>query len=80
MFLPQSGRPSFVPIQYNWQNHSFVYSDQFFILNWRINDSEMNDSKHSLNLIYSWLHHERQSDLLVSSPSTWILPHFQTIH
>jgi hypothetical protein len=24
MFLPQSERPSFVPIQYNWQNYSFV--------------------------------------------------------
>jgi hypothetical protein len=25
MFLPQSERPSFAPIQYNWQNYSFVY-------------------------------------------------------
>jgi hypothetical protein len=25
MFLPQSDRPSFAPIQHNWQNYSFVY-------------------------------------------------------
>jgi hypothetical protein len=25
MFLPQSERPSFAPIQHNWQNYSFVY-------------------------------------------------------
>jgi hypothetical protein len=25
MFLPQSERPNFAPIQYNWQNYSFVY-------------------------------------------------------
>jgi hypothetical protein len=25
VFLPQSERPSFTPIQYNWQNNSFVY-------------------------------------------------------
>jgi hypothetical protein len=25
MFLPQNERPCLVPIQYNWQNHSFVY-------------------------------------------------------
>jgi hypothetical protein len=25
MFLPHSDRPSFAPIQYNWQNYSFVY-------------------------------------------------------
>jgi hypothetical protein len=25
VFLPQSGRPSFAPIQHNWQNHSFVH-------------------------------------------------------
>jgi hypothetical protein len=25
MFLPQSERPSFAPIQDNWQNYSFVY-------------------------------------------------------
>jgi hypothetical protein len=29
----------------------------------------LNNSKHSLNLIYSWFHHECHSDLLVSSPS-----------
>jgi hypothetical protein len=23
MFLPQSDRPSFAPIHYNWQNYSF---------------------------------------------------------
>jgi hypothetical protein len=25
VFLPQSERPSFAPIQHNWQNYSFVY-------------------------------------------------------
>jgi hypothetical protein len=25
MFLPQSERPSFAPIQHNWQNYSSVY-------------------------------------------------------
>jgi hypothetical protein len=27
MFLHQSERPSFAPIQHNWQNYSFVYSN-----------------------------------------------------
>jgi hypothetical protein len=36
------------------------------------------NSKHSLNLIYSWFHHECHSDLLVSSPSIWILPTFRS--
>jgi hypothetical protein len=27
MFLPQSERPSFAPIQHNWQNYSSVYFD-----------------------------------------------------
>jgi hypothetical protein len=25
MFLPQSKRPSFAPIQHNWQKYSFLY-------------------------------------------------------
>jgi hypothetical protein len=25
MFLPQNERPSFTPIQHNWQNYSFIY-------------------------------------------------------
>jgi hypothetical protein len=25
VFLPQNERPSFAPIQHNWQNYSFVY-------------------------------------------------------
>jgi hypothetical protein len=25
MFLPQGKRPSFAPIQHNWQNYSFVH-------------------------------------------------------
>jgi hypothetical protein len=25
MLFPQSERPSFVPIQHNWKNYSFVY-------------------------------------------------------
>jgi hypothetical protein len=43
-------------------------------------ETGLNSCKHSLNLIYSGFHHECHSDLLVSSPSIWILPHFQTIH
>jgi hypothetical protein len=40
----------------------------------------LNDNKHSPNLICSLFHPECHSDLLVSSPSIWILPHFQTLH
>jgi hypothetical protein len=36
------------------------------------------NSKHSLNLICSWFHHECHSDLLASSLSIWVLPHFQS--
>jgi hypothetical protein len=43
-------------------------------------DFGLNDSKHPLNLIYPWFHYECHSDLLVSSPTIWILPYFQTIH
>jgi hypothetical protein len=25
LFLPQSERPSFAPLEHNWQNYSFVY-------------------------------------------------------
>jgi hypothetical protein len=33
MFLPHSERPSFAPIQYKWQNYSFVYFNfQFFFI------------------------------------------------
>jgi hypothetical protein len=76
MFLPQSERPSFAPIQHNWQN----YSLDFLVWDRKTKDFWLNNSKHSLNLIYSWFHHEYHSDLLVSSPSIWILPHFQTTH
>jgi hypothetical protein len=38
------------------------------------------NSKHSPNLLYSWFHHDCHSDLLASSSSIWILPHFQMIH
>jgi hypothetical protein len=35
MFLPQSERPSFAPIQYNWQNYSFMYFNlNFFYMRW----------------------------------------------
>jgi hypothetical protein len=52
----------------------------FFIWDGKTKDYGLNNSKHSLNLIYSWFHHECHSDLLVSSPIIWILLHFQTIH
>jgi hypothetical protein len=51
-----------------------------FIWDRETKDFGLNNTNHSLNLIYSWFHHECHSDLLVSSPSFWILPHFQTIH
>jgi hypothetical protein len=53
---------------------------RFFDIRREDKDFGTNDSRHSLNLIYSWFPHECQSDLLLSPPSTWILPHFQTIH
>jgi hypothetical protein len=40
----------------------------------------LSDSKNSPNCICFWFHYECLSDLLVSSPSIWIVPHFQTIH
>jgi hypothetical protein len=49
----------------------------FCIWDGKTKDFELNNSKYSLNLIYSSFHHECHSDLLVSSPSIWILPHFQ---
>jgi hypothetical protein len=52
----------------------------FFIRDGETKDFGLNNSKHSPNLIFSWFHHECHSDLLASSPSIWILPHFQTIH
>jgi hypothetical protein len=36
-------------------------------------DFGLNNSKHSLNLVNSWFHHECHSDLLVLSPSIWML-------
>jgi hypothetical protein len=46
----------------------------FFIWDGKTKDFGLNDSKNSLNLIYSWFHHECHSDLLVSPPIIWILP------
>jgi hypothetical protein len=66
MFLPPSERPSFAPIQHNWQNYSFVYLIfRFFIWDGKTKDFGLNYRKHSLNSIYSWFHHECHSDLLV---------------
>jgi hypothetical protein len=81
MFLPQSERPKFAPIQHNWQNYISVYLI-FWYFDMRREDKYfgVNNSKHSPNLIYSWFHHECHYDLLVFSPSILILPHFQTIH
>jgi hypothetical protein len=58
----------------------YILIFRFFIWEGKTKDSGLNYSKHSLNLIYSWFHHECHSDALVSSPRIWILPHFQTIH
>jgi hypothetical protein len=57
----------------------YILIFRFFIWDGKTKDFALNDRKHSLNLTCSKLHHECQSDLLLSSPSIWILPHFQTI-
>jgi hypothetical protein len=81
MFLPQSERPSFAPIQYTGKfTVLYILIFSFLIWDGKTKDFGLNDSKHSLNLIFFWFHHECHSDLLVLSPSIWILPHFQTIH
>jgi hypothetical protein len=53
---------------------------RFFIWDEKTKYLRLNDSKHSINLIGSWFHHECHSDLLMSSPSTWTSPYFQTFH
>jgi hypothetical protein len=58
----------------------YILLFSFFVWNGKTKDFGLNDSNHSLNLVYSWFPHECHSDLLVSSPSIWMLPHFQTIH
>jgi hypothetical protein len=58
----------------------YILIFRFFIWDGKEKDFGLNNSKHYLNLIYSWFHHEYHSDLLASSRSIWILPHFQTIH
>jgi hypothetical protein len=59
MFLSQSERPSFAPTEHNWQNYNFVYFKSLGFLIWdtKKKDFWLNNSKHSPNLIYSWLHH-----------------------
>jgi hypothetical protein len=52
----------------------------FLIWDGKTRDFGLNSSEYSPNLIYSWFHHECHSYFLVSSPSIWILPHFQMIH
>jgi hypothetical protein len=51
----------------------YILIFKFFIWDGKAQDFGLNDSKHSLNLIYSSFHHECHSDLLVSSWSVWIL-------
>jgi hypothetical protein len=58
----------------------YILKLSFLIWDGKTKDIWLNDSKHSLNLNYSWFHHECHSDLLLSSPSIWIFPPFQTIH
>jgi hypothetical protein len=55
----------------------YILIFSLFYMRRETQDFGPNNSKHSLNLIYSWFHQECHSDLLVSSPSIWILPHFQ---
>jgi hypothetical protein len=58
----------------------YILIFRFFIWDGKTKDFWQNNSKHSPNSISSWFRHECHSDLLVSSPSIWILPHFHTIH
>jgi hypothetical protein len=62
VFLPESERPSFAPIQHNWQNYNFVcLIFMVFIWDGKTKYFGLNNSKHSPNLIYSWFHHECHS-------------------
>jgi hypothetical protein len=45
----------------------YILIFNFFIRNGKTKDFGLNDSKHSLNLMYSWFHHECHYDLLISS-------------
>jgi hypothetical protein len=58
----------------------YILIFRFFIWDGKTKDFGLNNSKPSLNLMYSWFHHECHSYLLVSSLSIWILQHFQMIH
>jgi hypothetical protein len=49
----------------------YILIFSFFIWDGKTKQFGLIDSKHSLNLIYSWFYHERHSDLLVSSPSNF---------
>jgi hypothetical protein len=50
----------------------YILSLGFLVWDGKTKDFGLNNSKHSLNFIYSWFHHECHSDLLVSSPSVWL--------
>jgi hypothetical protein len=66
MFLPQSERPSFAPIRHKWPaklHFCILIFSSFLIWDGKTKDSRLNDSKHSLTLIYSWFHHKFHSDL-----------------
>jgi hypothetical protein len=64
VFLPQSERPSFAPLHYNWQNYIlYILIFRFFIWEGKTKDFGLNTSKHSVNLIYPWFRHECLSDL-----------------
>jgi hypothetical protein len=55
-----------------------ILSLGFLIWDGKTKDFGLNNSKHSPYLICSWFHHECHSDLLMSSPSIWILPPFHS--
>jgi hypothetical protein len=46
----------------------YILIFRFFIWYGKRKDFGLNNRKHSLNLMYSWFHHECHSDLLASSP------------
>jgi hypothetical protein len=63
------------------QSYSFVYFNLYIskIGDGKVKDSELNSSKHSLNLIYSYLSCECSFDLLLLLPDIWACHIFKVL-